>query len=241
LFQRTLAVRFPHVPAEKLYTAWATASKIFPQITRFHWGDIDVRWFPEACKQNPDDRGFYTVRHFIEGQTMPASGILNIRAYRERVLKDQPTPEVTPIQIAASLKEYAAGALNAVAEIRSLQGDNKELRLTLGDLEAMSHLGNYYSEKILGAVDLALFDSTAKPQQRESAIGHLEAAREHWKQYAAAYTRQNRQPVLYNRVGWVDIPGLLKKVQEDIEIARDWQPGMIKGPVQRSADTPFRK
>jgi len=148
---------------------------------------------------------------------------------------------VTPVQVAEALKEYAATTLKMVAELRPRQGDNKELRLTLGDLEAMSHLGNYYSEKIHGALDLALFDATGEAEQRSSAIRHLEVALEHWKQYSAAYTRQNRQPVLYNRVGWVDIPGLTAKVEEDIALAQAWQPGTIKGETNRGADTPFRK
>lgn len=241
LFRRTLATRFPEVPADQLYEAWAKASKIFPQITRFHWGDIDVRWFPEACKQNPDDRGFYTVRQFIEGQTMPAGGVLNILQYRQRILNDQPTPEATPVQVAEALRQYAADTLDRVAGLRPRQSDNKELRLTLGDLEAMAHLGNYYSQKILGAVDLALFDATGKTEQKASAVQHLEAALEHWRKYSQAYVRQNRQPVLYNRVGWVDIPRLTSKVQEDIEMARAWQAGTIKGQTDRGADTPFRK
>lgn len=241
LFRRTLATRFPEVPADQLYEAWAKASKVFPQITRFHWGDIDVRWFPEACKQNPDDRGFYTVRDFIEGQTMPASGVLNILQYRQRILNDQPTPEATPVQVAEALRQYAADTLDRVAGLRPRQSDNKELRLTLGDLEAMAHLGNYYSQKILGAVDLALFDATGKTEQKASAVQHLEAALEHWRKYSQAYVRQNRQPVLYNRVGWVDIPRLTSKVQEDIEMARAWQAGTIKGQTDRGADTPFRK
>jgi len=241
LFQRTLATRFPEVPADQLYKAWATASKIFPQITRFHWGDIDVRWFPEACKQYPDGRGFYTVRDFIEGQTMPGSGILNILQYRQRELNKEAIPEEHPVQVAEMLWAYAMDTRKMTADLRPLQGDNKELRLILGDLEAMAALGFYYSFKIQGAVDLALFDATGKPEQRASAIKNLEVALEAWKQYAAAYTRQNRQPVLYNRVGWVDIPGLTAKVQEDIEIARAWQPGTIKGPTNPGADTPFRK
>ena len=241
LFKRTLAVRFPEASTKKLYAAWATASKIFPQITRFHWGDIDIRWFPEACKRDPDDRGFYTVRHFIEGRTMPGCGILNIREYRERRLNNRPISEITPTQVANALKEYATDTLSTVAELRPRQGDNKELRLTLGDLEAMSHLGNYYAEKILGAVDLALFDATGKVEQRASTVTHLKAALEHWKRYAAAYTRQNKQPILYNRVGWVDIPGLVSKVEQDIEIAENWQTGTITDPVKHHSDTPFRR
>ena len=48
--------RFPQVPAARCCSAWAEASKVFPQITRFFWGDIDVRWFPEACLSHPKAR-----------------------------------------------------------------------------------------------------------------------------------------------------------------------------------------
>src|SRR6185437_5317376 len=84
LFERTLAVRFPQVPASKLYSAIARASRIIPQTTRFFWGDIDIRWFPEACMQAT---GFYTVRHFVEGVSMPDAGVLNIRQWRTRLAK----------------------------------------------------------------------------------------------------------------------------------------------------------
>ena len=42
-------------------------------MTRFFWGDIDLRWFPEACLSHPRYKGFYTVKHFVEGETMPGS------------------------------------------------------------------------------------------------------------------------------------------------------------------------
>jgi len=42
--------------------AWAEASKVFPEITRFFWGDIDARWFPEACLSHPETlRVFYSA------------------------------------------------------------------------------------------------------------------------------------------------------------------------------------
>jgi len=129
-----------------------------------------------------------------------------------------------------------------VAELRTSRSQSKELRLTLGDLEAMAHLGNYYAEKIRGAADLALFDKSGKVEERESAIRHLQAALDHWKRYATAYTVQYQQPKLYNLVGWVDIPGLTPKVEQDISIARLWVPGTEPDtPKQRRADTPFRK
>ena len=104
---------------------------------------------------------------------------------------------------------------------------NKELRLTLGDLTAMAHLGNYYAEKILGATDLALFDKTGKAGQQDSAVQHLEAALEHWKQYAAVATSQYR-PQLLTRIGYVDLNALTDNVAADIALAKEWQPGTLE-------------
>ncbi|HBY58946.1 MAG TPA: hypothetical protein DEH78_03945 [Solibacterales bacterium] len=113
---------------------------------------------------------------------------------------------------------------------------------TLGDITAMAHLGNYYAEKIRGASQLALFDKTAKPSQRESAVKHLLLAADHWKRYAAAYGVQYRQPLLYNRVGWVDLPAFAAKAEQDVSIARLWVPGTVPDePPSRPADRPFRK
>jgi hypothetical protein len=39
----------------------------------------------------------------------------------------------------------------------------------------------------------------------------------------------------------VNIPELVSKVEQDVVIARDWQPGTIKaGRAARHADNPFR-
>lgn len=243
LFQRTIAQRFPEVPADKMFQAWTEASKVFPQITRFFWGDIDVRWFPEACLSHPRGaQGFYTVKHFVEGETMPGSGVLNIIDWRRKRLAGQTMNGTTPLEIADALTAQSSKTLRMVAELRSVHSQSKELRLTLGDMEAMAHLGNYYAEKIRGAADLALFDKSGKVEERESAIRHLQAALDHWKRYATTYTIQYEQPKLYNRVGWVDIPGLTGKVEQDIAIARLWAPGTEPDtPRQRRADTPFRK
>jgi hypothetical protein len=227
LFRRTLAARFPGVPAGKLFEASAVASKIIPQATRFFWGDIDLKWFPEACLSHPKKNGFYTVKDFIEGQTMPASGILNIREYRRRLRNGQPINGITPPQVAENLQGHARRALALVGELRaSGQAISKELRFTLGDLEAMAHLGNYYAEKILGATDLALFDRTKEAEKRASAVRHLEAALGHWKKYAAVATAQYK-PQLLTRVGYVDLNALTAKVEEDVEMARNWKPGSV--------------
>ena len=222
LFERTLAVRFPEVPAAKLFAASSAASKIIPQTTRFFWGDIDLKWFPEACTRHPCPKGFYTVKHFIAGETMPGSGILSIGASRDRLLMKKPMDGITPLEVALALKGHAAATLQLLSQMPEKVAD-KELRLTLGDLKAMAHLGNYYAEKILGATDLALFDRTGKAELKESAVKHLREAMEHWKAYAAAAKRQYR-PQLLTRIGYVDLNALAEKARQDVEMAIEWKP-----------------
>jgi hypothetical protein len=237
LFERTLAVRFPQVPAAKLYEAISSASKIIPQTTRFFWGDIDIKWFPEACLQSS---GFYTVRQFVEGISMPDAGVLNIRQWRTRLAKGAPMEGMTPLQVAESLNRDADEALALVAELRPLQGDSKELRMTLGDCEAMAHLGHYYAQKILGAADLALFDQSGQSEQQSSAVRHLQAALEHWQKYAAVATSQY-MPQKLGRVGAVDLNKLTPKVEADIALAKDWTKGSVRGDGEvRTGDVNFR-
>ena len=151
---------------------------MFPQITRFFWGDIDLRWFPEACLSHPRGaKGFYTVQHFIEGQTMPGSGVLDIVEWRQNKLTGKAMNGTTPLEMADALAKNAAEALRGVAELRRSQGQNKELRLTLGDMEAMGHLGNYYAAKIRAATELALFD---KPPRWNSANRRCATCNSRW-------------------------------------------------------------
>ena len=233
-FQRILATRFPEVSADKLIAGWSAASRVIPGVTRFFWGNIDLMWLPEACLSHPRHKGFYTVRHFIEGEGMPESGDLTIREWRERLLAKQPLEGITPLEVAANLRRHAETAKRAVAELRPKQSANKELRLTLGDIEAFACLGLYYAAKIEGACELALFDANSKPEHQAAAIKHLEAAVGHWLEYAAAYTKQYKQPLLYNRIGIVDIPKLAEKAAADIELARNWKPGSIgKAPLRK--------
>ena len=239
-FDRLTAARFPGADVPRLAAAWAAASRTFPCITRFFWGDIDLKWFPEACRRKS---GFYTVRDFVEGGTMPGAGVLNIIEWRTGLLAKQPPAGVTPLEIAATLEANATQALQALPALQRAAvtpaASAREYTATLGDIEAMSHLGLYYAAKIRGACDLALFDQSGDARQQTAAVRHLEAALDHWKDYAAAYTRQYVQPVLYNRAGVVDIPRQTADVAADVQRGREWKPGTIaEQKIKRSRTEP---
>ncbi len=86
----------------------------------------------------------------------------------------------TPLMIAAQLEERAGRALKALPSLRASRPD-KELRLTLGDIEAMSELGGYYAAKIRGAAALALYDRTSNVAKKQEALRCLQAAAERWR------------------------------------------------------------
>ncbi|MGB9690002.1 hypothetical protein [Thermogutta sp.] len=239
-FRKILAAKFPEVPSEKLFTAWAAASRVFPLITRFFWGDIDLRWFPEACMRYPAPRGFYTVKDFILGETMPGSGVLNIREWLNH--KDHPEKvAVGPLEIASDLESNAQKTLTLLADLKSPNITGRELQRTLGDLEAMAYLGKYYAEKIRGAVKLAEFDRDGKAEHQQAAVAHLQNALTNWQRYAEI-TRSQYKPQLLNRIGYVDLNEVTAYVEQDIQIAQQWKPGALReaAPARRQGDVPFR-
>jgi hypothetical protein len=247
-FEKALAARHPSASSHDLFVALQSASQVMPYITRFFWGDIDLKWFPEACWSHPKrkngDGGFYTVKQFMEGTTMPGAKVLNIRDWRSRLQKREPMQETTPLEIAVALDGSAAAAMEAVSAVR--KGDkidlsDAELKMTLQDCEALAHLGRYYAAKIRGACSLALFDASSDPQEHSTALRYLGDALSHWKSYAAIRDA-NYVPAIYNRLGYVDITALTKEVTADLNIARDWKPGSLKDDGKRSgSEKGFRK
>lgn len=110
-------------------------------------------------------------------------------------------------QIAIELKEYTEYVLLNIEKFRGKGG--KELRLTIGDMEAMAHLGNYYAEKILAA--------EYKDDNKEKAAEHLIIAAKHWRSYAAIANSQYK-PQLLGRSGWMDWKEIYPEVLNDITL-----------------------
>ena len=225
-FQRLLGARHPMVNAEKLFAASQASSRIIPQVTRFNWGSIDVHWYPEANLSHPKQfKGFYSVRHFMEGKTMPGEEVLSIGQWREQLREKKTITKQTPPEVATALESDANATLQLLTELRPHASvTDKELLLTLADYEAQAWLGRYYAAKIRAAIELAEFNASADATAQVTAMKHAESALAHWKQYAAIYDSQYT-PQLLNRVGTAEIPALTSKAAEDIEIIRSWKPG----------------
>ena len=200
-----------------MFTGWASVSKIFPLLTRFYWGALDFQWYPEACWNS---EGFQTVQNFITPYWDPMQSsedgdrplLMSVKQY---VNGDAANGRLNPEQVADLLQQYADDGLTRIQALSP--GTNKELRLTLGDIKAMSHLGRYYAEKIRGATDLYRYQSTWLTDHYTNARVHLITASNHWSQYAAQWSTQYIGQVLIRQGdGLVDIAAIQANVNADI-------------------------
>ena len=232
-FEKALAARHPGASSHHLFRALHGAAQVMPLITRFFWGDIDLKWFPEGCLSHPRSKGFYTVRHFMDGITMPASNVLCIRDWRKQLTEGKPMEQTTPLEIAAALDGAASDTFTGLEALREAAKKDSELQKNLVDCESLAWLGRYYASKIRGACSLALYDANGDTFEQEAAVRHLLEALAHWEKYAdirdAAYL-----PALYNRVGYVNLTELIEKAAADVDIARNWKPGSLKDDGRRS-------
>lgn len=209
VFKNHIKWHFPEAPTENIFEAWSSASLIIPQFTRFFWRDWDSQWYPEGCKSNK----FVTVNDVINGKTMDSSGIMTIPEYVVDLTQNITPTQITPVDVANNLADYAANALGLIADIDA--NETTELALTLNDIRAFSYLGKYYSEKTRGATAIAIYDATNDSAYYRQSITHMNNALGHWKTYAAISNSQY-YPRKMSRTGTMNWDVLTREVEKDI-------------------------
>jgi hypothetical protein len=221
-----IAQRFPGVDASRLLATWQDASMIYPLVTGFHWADFDFQWYIEACRSRPGPArttsGFHSVETFIAQPVHPGTNNIPIPQYVASLMKGQPLPGTTPLQVADAIDARADAALAGLAAFarRPPVRGSAELAATLDDIRAMALLGKYYAAKIRGATALALFRASGEPAHQADAVRELTRASAHWREYTTRTRTRYRNPLWTNRVGLVDWNELAAEVARDVEIAR---------------------
>lgn len=215
--RRILGARFPEVSSADLFEAWTAVSKILPLMTRFYWGDLDFRWYPEASWSR---EGFATVQDLVDPKYGPMDATEDGQSPRIMAVKafvdgEAPGGRLTPIDVADGLDRHADDGLRHVGRLTA--GTNEELRLTIGDIRAMAWLGRYYAAKIRGAVDLYRYQRGGDRNAHQRARTHLQTASKHWRQYAALWSAQYVAQVL-TRMGLtpVDVEAIQTFVDRDV-------------------------
>lgn len=221
-FMAMLQNRFPEVDADRLFTTWQQASMIYPTTTAFHWGRIDVLWFIEGCRSRPGpaktETGFHDVNTFINYPVHAYSGCQTIPEFVKTVVSGEKSLLLSPFDVSAKLDSLADKVLENLKTMDAKS--NQELSVTLHDIRTMALLGKYYSRKIAGSANVALYRETKNKKYQDEAILQLTSALGYWEKFTETALQQNINPLWTNRVGYVDWVKTTGEVKKDIEIAK---------------------
>lgn len=224
---------------ETLYEATSIAGKIIPQVHKIYFQDnSDYTWFVGGSWSHPSTFGYLGVKRWMRSSNAFGDGsAMSIEEYCMRqtgAVENEPTEAMTPYEVAERLTDYGTRTLALVEEIRTTVPRSEEMSFAerefwalVDDNEAMAYLGLYYAEKILGAVELRLFNDTKEDSWKESSVTHLEKSAEYFGEHARIISA-NYIPQYLARVGYYNVNDVLAEVEKDVDIARKWRPKTIQ-------------
>lgn len=229
-----------------LLQATSTAGKIIPMVNRsYYMANGDYTWFVEGNWSHPTTGGYIDIKRWMKGDTTYVDGqTMSIEEYALAVAADE-TPDaqgrMLPTEVSDNLKSLAEETLELVEQIRETNPKGTDLTFTqkefwqqAEDDEAMAYLGLFYAEKILGAIDIRIFNETEDESYRESSVAHLEQSAAYFDKYAEIIS-SNYEPQRLARVGVFDVNAIAEEVHGDVEIAQEWKPRTIR-PSYRPPD-----
>jgi hypothetical protein len=218
-----LGTRYPEVDGKKLFDAWQKASLVYPRVTGFHWASLDWMWYIEGVKGiyiyterfgSKALSGFHDVETFIKIPPHEYSGVQSIPDF----VAGKETQKLTPLALADLIDQDVEAAAAGVNTFKTAQ--NKELRLTLDDINVICEMGRYYADKIRGSTYVARARASKTQTDKDMAVKALTEAAEHYNKYVSRVTASHVKQLWLSRVGTVDFEKQKADVLADIEIAK---------------------
>jgi hypothetical protein len=171
VFKNHLALKYPAVSSENLFTAWTKASSGLPKVGDLITGTLgrDNQWWPEACQS---DEAFLTAADFGDAKATKGSTLASIAETASGKIGGKKASYAVADEIEAD----ASAALALVNPMSAAA--NTELGVAINNLKAMSYLTIYYAYKIRGATHL-------KANDKEKARAALGTAYCWWMKYSS--------------------------------------------------------
>lgn len=147
VFKNYMALRFPDISSEDLFTAWSKASRGLPKANELIHGTmkLDFQWWPEACQSH---KGFVTADQFADAIPGAGSKLCSIAQAAEKNCNGGKSS----YELADEIETDAMSALSVIKKISAQP--NTDLGVTINNLKTMSYLTIYYAYKIRGATHL---------------------------------------------------------------------------------------
>lgn len=205
-----------------LYEIWKHVSDIIPEVNCTHWHDFDFQWYPEGCcmyEPETDKLVFADINEFVACKSVPGGEYISVVDYCSGVVKEETIEGINPLSMADSIWNHADKAMKGLIEIKRNTGIDRELKVTLDDIESLSYLGFYYSLKIKGAVSLCMYRLTGRKILKKEAASLLSAASEYWKKYSVKSGNMYKPQVLTRLCGCVDVQKFDELTELDVLLA----------------------
>lgn len=174
-FKQHLAARFPEVPTDKLFEAWSSASGAIRRANEQVTGkwQFDADFWPEMW--TGDMWEGRKGRHFSVNDTKEATPFAGSKLASLRETADGKVgKKVSAWDNIEQVDALSAKALKILATLKP--GTNVELQLTLKDLTAQAHLGQFNAEKFRAVI----YDIQGEKEKAKQAMGRAYSA---WRRY----------------------------------------------------------
>jgi len=215
--------RFPEIEGKRLLDAWQKASMVYPRVTGFHWASLDWMWYIEGTLGiyiyterfgSKVLSGFHDVETFINVPPHSQSGFQSIPDF----VAGETTTKLSPMAVADLIDKDVDAASAQIQNFQSIK--NKELRLTVDDINIICEMGRYYADKIRGATYVAMARKSKKQADKEKAVDLLIQASVHYNKYVMLAAANHVTKLWLSRVGRVDFEKQKRDVLLDVETAK---------------------
>ncbi|TYA78756.1 beta-N-acetylhexosaminidase family protein [Seonamhaeicola marinus] len=206
---------------KSLFRAWQTASKIIPQVNRFHWRNWDADWSVESCRAREKLGGFRDVFDFVNNPVMSGQNLINPRDYALKTSKREKVEETTPLQVSENLIFWGYECIDTAEKLYNPEMSAQSKAL-ISDIKAMGYLGIYYAHKINAAVDLAYYNLRKEEAYKIVAISNMEKALEAVIKYAHI-SNLNYKPQMLARPGALNWNDMVNEVKKELEAVKKLQ------------------
>lgn len=220
---------------ELLLETTSEAGKIIPQVNKIYYQtNGDYTWFVAGNWSHPSTFGYIDLKKWMKADNTYQDGTtMSVEEYALALAAGtfQEDGRQTPISVAENLIKYAEDVLANVAQLKQSIGspktyDQKNMLKLVIDNEAMAYLGLFYSERVLGSVDIRLYNETTDEAYKASSIAHLEESAKYFDKYAEIIS-SNYVPQQLSRVGGFNVLDIAQSVHKDVQISETWKPRKI--------------
>lgn len=231
---------------ELLLETTSEAGKIVPMVNKvFFQSNSDYTWHVGGNWSHPTASGYIDIKKWMKGDNTYLDGsTMSVEEYTVTLANGEELDaagRMLPTEVAEKLRTYAENVLANVEKLKTARGPSEDMTFAqrefwalVDDNEAMAYLGLFYADRVLGAIDIRLFNETKDESYRTSAVTYLVQSAAYFDKYAEIISK-NYEARQLARVGYYDINAIAEEVHEDVNIAKEWKPRTIR-PSYRPPD-----